>query len=85
MTKKEMMLLDKLDEAFRTLERIPLKSIPKLEAIMHQAKDDALEAIVRRKIPFCDTVANSELIKRGLRPGSAKLDHVIDILISNHI
>ena len=84
MTKKEMLLLDTLDRQFKKLERIPLDAIPRLEAIIHQAPDEALLAMVTRRIRFVDTVANSELIKRGVFSESARIDHVADVLMANH-
>lgn len=84
MTQKELMLLDTLETQFRKLERIPLDAIPRLEKIIHQAPNEALEAMVRRRIRFCDTVANSELVKRGVYPATAKIDHLTDVLMDNH-
>jgi len=83
MTKKEMMLLDTLESQFMNLDRMPLDAIPRLQAIIHQAPNEALEAIVRRRIRFCDTVANSELVKRGVYPAEAKIDHLTNVLMRN--
>jgi hypothetical protein len=84
MTKKELMMLDTLDTQFKKLERIPLDAIPKLAEIIHRAPNDALLAMVKRHIRFCDTVANTELVERGILPTSAKMDHAIDVLMANH-
>ena len=84
MTKKEMLLLNTLDRQFKKLDRIPLDAIPKLRAIIHQAPDEALLAMVTRKIRFCDTVANSELVARGVFAESAKMDHAVEVLMTAH-
>jgi len=80
MTKKEMLLLDTVDEQFAKLDKIPLSAIPRLAAIIRQSPDEVLKAMVKRRIKFCDTVANSELVRRGVYPETAKIDHLINVL-----
>lgn len=84
MTKNELKLLNTLDRQFRKLEAIPLEAVPKLRAIIHRAPDEALLAMISRKIKFCDTVANSELVSRGVFSESARMDHAVDVLMANH-
>ena len=80
MTKKEMILLDTVEEQFRKVDKIPLSAIPKLQAIIRQSPNEVLEVMIKRRIKFCDTVANSELVRRGVYPETAKFDHLIDVL-----
>jgi hypothetical protein len=84
MTAKENMMLGILEREFKTLKSISLDNIAKLRAITAKAPNEALEAIISRKIPFVDTVANSELVKRGILPQSAKMEHAINKLMANH-
>lgn len=77
MKPKELMLLSELEKNFNAVKSISFENIEKLRAIIRQAPDEALLAIVKRKIKFADTAANTELVHRGLLPDSARLDHAI--------
>jgi hypothetical protein len=79
LTKKELLLLDVLDSQFKTLDKIPIDAIDKLRAIVRQAPPEALDEMVKRRIKFCDTIANSELVRRGIYPDTAKIDHLINV------
>lgn len=81
MTAKENRLLDTLAANFGALKSFNPKYADQMRAIMRRAPKEALEAMIERKIPFCDTFAISELIRRGVLTEEARVDHIVDLII----
>lgn len=81
MTQKENSLLNMLEANFRSLKTFNPKYADQMRAIMRRAPQEALEAMIERKIPFCDTFAVSELIRRGVLTEEARVDHIVDLII----
>lgn len=55
---------------YQNLETIPMSGIPRLKNILAVAPVEALEALIERRVKFCQTFAMRELIRRGLREES---------------
>lgn len=80
MTAKEKMMLRQLEVAFKDTKSIPMHYIEKFRGVMEKAPVDALEAIIERRIRFMDTLANTELVRRGFRSRESCIDHAVNII-----
>ena len=80
MTSKENIMLDILDREMKSVNSLSLTNIEKFRAVVKKAPVEALEAIIYRHIPFINTLANTELVRRGIRPESALMDHAVNMI-----
>lgn len=63
----------RLAAAYSRLKTIPMKYVPRLQALMSQADNNAILELARRDVKFISALARNEAIRRGLISSYAEL------------
>ena len=81
MTTQEKVRLNELRKEFEKIESISLELVEnKIEPLFAHCPLDFLEQVIEEKVKFLDTIALTELVKRGKRTENDQWDHVTNIL-----
>ena len=81
MTTQEKVRLNELRKEFEKIERIPLDLVEnKIRPLFARCPIDFLEQVIEEKVKFLDTIALTELVRRGKRTEDDQWNHAANIL-----
>ncbi len=85
MTAQEKVKLNELRKTFDGIEQIPLDLVEnKIRPLFARCPLDFLEQVIEEKVKFLDTIALTELVRRGKKTEDDQWNHAADVLLKNN-